>query len=187
MSGDGVIDTNDKTILGNAYPDFYGGFSTSLSWKGFDLGASFTYSYGGEVINFQDYYLFNVEGSSNQYAIAADRYVSDTNPGRNNVPIATRISVTNQSLKLSSYYVEDASYFRCSNITLGYTLPKRLLRKIGVESCRVYVSGDNLFTITDYRGYNPEVSYKSSNLMPGFDWGCYPLSRIYSVGLNLTF
>ena len=187
VSGDGVIDTNDKTILGNAYPDFTGGFSTSLSWKGFDLGASFTYSYGGEVINFQDYYLFNVEGSSNQYAIAADRYVSDTNPGRNNVPIATRISVTNQSLKLSSYYVEDASYFRCSNITLGYTLPKRLLRKIGVESCRVYVSGDNLFTITDYRGYNPEVSYKSSNLMPGFDWGCYPLSRIYSVGLNLTF
>ena len=187
VSGDGVIDTNDKTILGNAYPDFTGGFSTSLSWKGFDLGASFTYSFGGEVINFQDYYLFNVEGSSNQYAIAADRYVSDTNPGRNNVPIATRISVTNQSLKLSSYYVEDASYFRCSNITLGYTLPKRLLRKIGVESCRVYVSGDNLFTITDYRGYNPEVSYKSSNLMPGFDWGCYPLSRIYSVGLNLTF
>lgn len=187
VSGDGVIDTNDKTILGNAYPDFTGGFSTSLSWKGFDLGASFTYSYGGEVINFQDYYLFNVEGSSNQYAIAADRYVSDANPGRNNVPIATRISVTNQSLKLSSYYVEDASYFRCSNITLGYTLPKHLLRKIGIESCRVYVSGDNLFTITDYRGYNPEVSYKSGNMMPGFDWGCYPLSRIYSVGLNLTF
>ena len=66
-------------------------------------------------------------------------------------------------------------------------MPKRLLRKIGVASCRVYVSGDNLFTITDYRGYNPEVSYKSSNLMPGFDWGCDPLSRIYSVGLNLTF
>ena len=103
VNGDGVIDTNDKTILGNAYPDFTGGFSTSLSWNGFDLGASFTYSYGGEVINFQDYYLFNMEGSSNQYAIAADRYVSDMNPGRNNVPVATRISVTNQSLKLSSY------------------------------------------------------------------------------------
>lgn len=64
VNRDGVIDTNDKTILGNAYPDFTGGFSTSLSWNGFDLGASFTYSYGGEVINFQDYYLFNVEGSS---------------------------------------------------------------------------------------------------------------------------
>jgi len=83
--------------------------------------------------------------------------------------------------------VEDASFFRCANITLGYTLPKRWTSKLHITSCRVYVSGDNLFTITPYRGYNPEVSYKSSNMMPGFDWGCYPLSRIYSVGLNLTF
>lgn len=186
-NGDGVINTNDKKILGDAYPDFTGGLTTNLSWKGIDLSASFTYAYGGEVINFQDYYLFNMEGSSNQYAIAADRYVSDANPGRNNVPAASRISVTNSSLKLSSYYVEDASYFRCANITLGYTLPKQLLRKLRIESCRIYVSGDNLFTITPYRGYNPEVSYKGSNLLPGFDWGCYPLSRIYSVGVNLTF
>ena len=177
----------DKTIIGDAYPDFTGGFSTSLSWKGIDFSASFAYSYGGEVINFQDYYLYNMEGSGNQYAIVADRYISDEQPGRNNVPIASRISTPNTSLKLSSYYVEDASFFRCANITLGYTLPKRWMNKLHIASCRVYFSGDNLFTITPYRGYNPEVSYKSSNLMPGFDWGCYPLSRIYSVGLNLTF
>ena len=126
-------------------------------------------------------------GSGNQYSIVADRYISDAQPGRNNVPIASRISTTNTSLKLSSYYVEDASFFRCANITLGYTLPKRWTSKLHITSCRVYVSGDNLFTITPYRGYNPEMSYKSSNMMPGFDWGCYPLSRIYSVGLNLTF
>ena len=72
------------------------------------------------------------------------------------------------------------------NITLGYTLPKRLLRKIGVESRAGDVSGDNLFTITDYRGYNPEVSYRREP-DARIDWGCYPLSRIYSVGLNLTF
>ena len=128
-----------------------------------------------------------MEGSGNQYSIVADRYISDAQPGRNNVPIASRISTTNTSLKLSSYYVEDASFFRCANITLGYTLPKRWMSKLHVSSCRVYFSGDNLFTITPYRGYNPEVSYKSSNLMPGFDWGCYPLARIYSLGLNLTF
>ena len=139
------------------------------------------------MINFQDYYLYNMEGSSNQYAIAKDRYVSDSEPGRNNVPIATRISTTNGSLKLSSYYVEDASYFRCTNVTLGYSLPSKWMERIKIASCRIYVSGDNLFTITPYRGYNPEVSYKSSNLMPGFDWGCYPLSRIWSAGLNLTF
>lgn len=186
-NGDGVITTDDKTIIGDAYPDFTGGFSTSLSWNGLDFSASFAYSYGGEVINFQDYYLYNMEGSGNQYSIVADRYISDAQPGRNNVPIASRISTTNTSLKLSSYYVEDASFFRCANITLGYTLPKRWTSKLHITSCRVYVSGDNLFTITPYRGYNPEVSYKSSNMMPGFDWGCYPLSRIYSVGLNLTF
>lgn len=186
-NGDGIITTDDKTIIGNAYPDFTGGFSTSLSWNGLDFSASFAYSYGGEVINFQDYYLYNMEGSGNQYSIVADRYISDAQPGRNNVPIASRISTTNTSLKLSSYYVEDASFFRCANITLGYTLPKRWTSKLHITSCRVYVSGDNLFTITPYRGYNPEVSYKSSNMMPGFDWGCYPLSRIYSVGLNLTF
>lgn len=185
VNGDGLINTEDKTILGDAYPDFTGGFSTNLSWNGLDFSASFTYSYGAQVINFQDYYLLNMEGSSNQYAVAADRYISDDQPGRNNMFIASRTSGSN--LKLPSFYVEDASYFRCSNITLGYTLPKRLLRKVGVESCRVYVSGDNLFTITPYRGYNPEVSFKGSNMMPGFDWGCYPLSRIYTVGLNLTF
>ena len=187
VNGDGLITTDDKTIIGDAYPDFTGGFSTNLSWKGLDFSASFVYSYGGEVINFQDYYLYNMEGSGNQYAIVADRYISDEQPGRNNVPIASRISTPNTSLKLSSYYVEDASFFRCANITLGYTLPKRWMSKLHVSSCRVYFSGDNLFTITPYRGYNPEVSYKSSNLMPGFDWGCYPLARIYSLGLNLTF
>lgn len=187
VNGDGVISTDDKTIIGDAYPDFTGGFSTSLSWKGLDFGASFAYSYGGQVINFQDYYLYNMEGSGNQYAIVADRYISDEMPGRNNVPIASRTSTSNTSLKLSSYYVEDASFFRCSNITIGYKLPKRWTTKLHIASCRIYVSGDNLFTISGYRGYNPEVSYKSSNMMPGFDWGCYPLARIYSAGINLTF
>lgn len=184
VNGDGLINTDDKTIIGNPYPDFTGGFSTSLRWKGFDFAASFSFSCGGQVLNFQDYYLLNVEGTSNNFAIAADRYKSDQEPGRNNVPIASRVS---SSLKLPSYYLEDASYFRCANITLGYTLPEKFLRKVGVEKCRVYFSGDNLFTISNYRGYNPEVSYKSSNMMPGFDWGCYPLARIYTVGFNLTF
>lgn len=119
VNGDGLITTDDKTIIGDAYPDFTGGFSTNLSWKGLDFSASFVYSYGGEVINFQDYYLYNMEGSGNQYAIVADRYISDEQPGRNNVPIASRISTPNTSLKLSSYYVEDASFFRCANHHAG--------------------------------------------------------------------
>jgi hypothetical protein len=187
VNGDGIITTEDKTILGDAYPDFTGGFSTSLSWNGLDFNASFTYSYGADVINYQNYYLYNMEGSGNQFSIVADRYISDSQPGRNNVPQASRSTLTNTSLRLASYFVEDASYFRCSNITLGYTLPRKWVQKVRIASCRIYISGDNLFTITGYRGYNPEVSSKTSSLTPGFDWGCYPLSRIYSVGLNLTF
>ena len=187
VNGDRVIDTNDKKVLGDAYPDFTGGFSTSLRWEGLDFSANFTYSVGGKVINFQDYYCYNMEGSGNQYAIVADRYISDEQPGRNNVPLAERHSTTNTNLRLASFYVEDASYLRLSNVTLGYTLPKNWVRKIKMSNVRIYVSGDNLFCISPYRGYNPEISYKSSNMMAGFDWGGYPLSRIITGGINITF
>ncbi len=186
-NGDNTIDEKDKTILGDAYPDFTGGFSTSLQWAGLDFSANFTFSYGAEVINYQNYYLFNMEGSANQFADVAYRYRSDAEPGKNNIPLASRNALTNTSTRLASYFVEDASYLRCANVTLGYTLPSKWMKKIHVSKCRLYVSGDNLFTLTKYRGFNPEVSSKSSSLTPGFDWGCYPLSRIFSVGLNLTF
>ena len=187
VNKDGVIDTNDKKVLGDAYPDFTGGLSTSLRWAGLDFSANLTYSVGGQVINFQDYYCYNMEGSGNQYAIVADRYINDENPGRNNVPLAERHSTTNTNLRLASFYVEDASYIRLSNVTLGYTLPKNWTEKVKLSRVRLYVSGDNLFCISPYRGYNPEISYKSSNMEAGFDWGGYPLSRIITGGINLTF
>ncbi len=83
--------------------------------------------------------------------------------------------------------MEDASYIRLSNVTLGYTLPKNWTEKVKLSRVRLYVSGDNLFCISPYRGYNPEISYKSSNMEAGFDWGGYPLSRIITGGINLTF
>ena len=178
VNGDGLITTDDKTIIGDAYPDFTGGFSTSLSWNGLDFSASFAYSYGGEVINFQDYYLYNMEGSGNQYSIVADRYISDAQPGRNNVPIASRISTTNTSLKLSSYYVEDASFFRCANITLGYTLPKRIANKIAMQSLRVYLSGVNLFTFSPFKLWDPDLQTGATN---------YPNNRIINLGLTIGF
>ena len=187
VNGDGTIDTNDKKVLGSAFPDFTGGLSTTLRWAGLDFSANITYSVGAKVINFQDYYCYNLEGSGNQYAIVADRYISDEQPGRNNVPLAERHSTTNTNLRLASFYVEDASYLRLSNVTLGYTLPESWTKKVKLSKVRVYVSGDNLFCISPYRGYNPEISYKSSNMEAGFDWGGYPLSRIITGGINITF
>ena len=186
VNGDGVIDTEDKTIIGDAYPDLSGGLSTTVSWKGLELSAALTYSIGGEVVNFQSYYLNNMEGSANQFASVDRRYRSDEDPGYDNIPLAVRISTPNTSLKLSSYYVEDASFLRLSNVTLGYQFQEKLLEKLKVKALRVYASVDNAFTLTRYQGYNPEVSYKSSNLTPGFDWGCYPLARTWSIGLSVT-
>lgn len=187
VNKDGIIDTNDKKVLGDAFPDFTGGLSTSLRWKGIDFSANLTYSVGAQVINFQDYYCYNMEGSGNQYAIVADRYIDDAHPGRNNVPLAERHATTNTSNRLNSFYVEDASYLRLSNVTLGYTLPQAWVKRVKLSKVRIYASGDNLFCISPYRGYNPEISYKSSNMMAGFDWGGYPLSRIITGGINITF
>ena len=88
---------------------------------------------------------------------------------------------------VSSYMVNDASYFRCTNITLNYNLPQKWVEKIKLRGVSLFASIDNAFTITDYIGYNPDVSYKSGNLMPGFDWGTYPLSRAYNFGCKLSF
>lgn len=187
IDGDGRITDDDRGVLGNAFPDFTYGISTNFSYKGFDLSAVFTGSQGGKVINFQKYYLYNMEGSGNQLVSTLNRWQSDTNPGNGHVFRADRQSNTNVSMRLASYMVEDASYFRCANLTLGYNFKASLLNKIKLQGLRLYASVDNLFTISDYEGYNPEVDYKGDNLLPGFDWGVYPLSRTFSIGAKLTF
>ncbi|WP_165043822.1 TonB-dependent receptor [Dysgonomonas sp. ZJ709] len=187
VDGNGTINDEDRGILGDAFPDFTYGISTNFAYKGFDLSAVFTGSQGAKVINFQKYYLYNMEGSGNQLSSVLNRWQSDANPGNGEVFRAARHSTTNVSMRLASYMVEDASYFRCANITLGYTFNNALLRKIRLQGLRLYGSVDNLFTISDYQGYNPEVDYKGDNLLPGFDWGVYPLARTFSVGAKLTF
>jgi len=188
VNGDKTIDNKDREILGSAYPDFTGGISTSLKYKGFDLSAVFSYSFGAQVINFNDFYIYNMEGSGNQYGIVRERYRSEEQPGNGYVPLALRHGNKNTGMKMSDRYIDDASYFRLSNLTLGYNFQKSVLEKIKLQGLRLYVSGDNVFTATNYRGFNPEVNEKSSNpLAPGFDWGCYPLARIITAGLSITF
>jgi TonB-linked SusC/RagA family outer membrane protein len=187
VDGNGRITEDDRDILGNAYPDFTYGFSFDLAYKGFDLRATFTGQQGAKVINFQKYYIWGLESYGNQLATADQRWRSADNPGRGDIPRATRASTPNISNRLASFFVDDASYFRCSNITLGYNVPTALLQRIHVQALRFYASADNLFTITKYEGYNPEVDSYGNNLQPGLDWGVYPLSRTYSIGLKLTF
>lgn len=186
--GNGIVNDADKTVIGTPYPKFTYGFALNTTYKTFDLRASFNGSYGNQVLDGQDYYLYNFEGSGNQYAEVANRYRNEANPGNGLNYRASRAGTQSNSTRLSSFYIQDGSYFRCTNITLGYSFPKMLANAIKVSNIRVYASVDNAFTITDYKGYNPEVDYSGgSNLTPGVDYGNYPLARTYNLGVKLTF
>jgi TonB-linked SusC/RagA family outer membrane protein len=188
VDGNGIVDDNDKTVIGTPHPDFTYGFALNTSYKTFDFRASFNGSQGNQVLDGQDYYLFNMEGSGNQYVEAADRYRNAANPGSGEVYRASRAGTQSNSTRLSTFYIQDGSYFRLTNVTLGYTFPKSVSSNLKVSNIRVYASVDNVFTITDYKGYNPEVDYSGgSNLTPGVDYGNYPLARTYNLGVKLTF
>lgn len=188
-NGDGVVDDDDKTIIGNPHPKFTYGFNISANYKDLDLTASFNGSYGNKVLDGQDYYLFNMEGSGNQYVEVDQRYRDEQNPGNGWIYKASRGGTQSNSTRLSTFYLQDGSFFRCTNLTLGYSFSHIKRWTSGVISkLRLYVAADNLFTITKYKGYNPEVDYNNgSNLTPGVDYGKYPLVRAFNMGIQLTF
>jgi TonB-linked SusC/RagA family outer membrane protein len=194
---DGVVNDADKTIIGSPYAKFTYGFALNSTFKKFDLSAAFNGSYGNQILDGQDYYLYNGEGSGNQYANVADRYRNAQNPGDGSFYRASRAGTQSNSTRLSTFYLQSGSYLRCTNLTLGYTLPGFLQNTLGLTKARVFASVVNAFTITKYKGYNPDVDYNYSgaasnstqpaNLAPGIDYGTYPLVRSYNLGVNVTF
>ncbi|QKJ30344.1 TonB-dependent receptor [Mucilaginibacter mali] len=196
-NGDGKVTDADKSVIGSPYAKFTYGFALNASYKGFDFTTNFNGSYGNQVLDGQDYYLFNMEGSGNQYSVVADRYRNDAQTGNGQVYRASRGGDQSNSTRLSTFYLQDGSFLRCDGITLGYTVPKSLLGKAGISRLRIFASATNVFTITKYKGYNPEVDYNYSsgatnstqnpNLAPGVDYGVYPLVRGYNLGVNLAF
>jgi TonB-linked SusC/RagA family outer membrane protein len=187
-NGDGVINDSDKGIIGTPYAKYTYGFALNASYKAFDFRASFNGSYGNKVLDAQDYYLYNFEGSGNQYADVADRYVSASQTGSGLNYRANRSGTQSNSTRLSSFYIQDGSYFRMTNAMLGFNFPKSVAQRLKIQNLRIFTSVDNAFTITKYKGYNPEVDYNNgSNLTPGVDYGNYPLARTYNLGLKVTF
>lgn len=189
IDGNGVVDDNDKTIIGTPYPKFTYGLNISGNYKNIDFTSSFNGSYGNKVLDGQDYYLFNMEGSGNQYVEVDQRYRSAANPGNGWVYKASRGGTQSNSTRLSTFYLQDGSFFRCTNLSIGYTFSNiKQISKGFIANLRIYASVDNFFTITKYKGYNPEVDYNNgANLTPGVDYGKYPLARAYSMGVQLTF
>jgi TonB-linked SusC/RagA family outer membrane protein len=181
LNGDGVVDSKDQTIIGNPNPKFIGGFSNNFSYKGFDLNLFFQWSYGNQIMN-ANRYVFEGDLAQNrdQFATYANRWT----PTNQNTDIpAVR---GNGPYVYSSRVVEDGSYIRLKTAQLGYSFSNKLLSRINIKSFKVYLSGQNLITVTGYSGLDPEVSAYNSALTPGFDYSAYPRARTITVGLNLT-
>lgn len=197
-----VIDENDKTIIGNANPLFYGGFNNTFKYKNLDLSIFFTYSYGGEVLNAtkltntqagkSGYNVLDAANSRNRWmtinqegAIVTDpQELASLNAGKT---VAAVYDMEMGDKYIHSWAVEDASFLRLSNITVGYNFPKKWIQKASIQNLRLYATGSNLFVWTPYSGFDPEVSTLGSNLTPGVDFGAYPRSRSYVFGVNVTF
>ena len=187
VDGDGVLDLDkDRAVVGNYMPKFTYGFGGKLWYKGFDLDFSFQGVYGNKILNLNRRYIDNMEGNVNGTIVALNRWQSESNPGNGQVNKANR-KQTGYNGRTSTWHLEDGSYLRLQNVSLGYAFPKKWIKPFSIEKLRIYVSGQNLVTFTNYSGYNPEVNARPDKaLTPGEDYGTYPLARIFMFGINLT-
>ncbi|NDW08695.1 TonB-dependent receptor [Dysgonomonas sp. 520] len=208
LDGDGEITEKDRKVIGNAQPKHTGGFGINATWKGFDLSALFNWSFGNDIYN-ANKIEFNTYSGSKKYqnlssAMRLGNRFSTIDPatglniyhGANANP--ARLQEINQNASIwhpiinstifHSWAVEDGSFLRLSNLTLGYTLPKKLIKKLMLQNLRVYATGYNLHCWTSYSGQDPEVdTRRSTPLTPGVDYSAYPKSRSFVFGVNITF
>ena len=203
LDGNGVINENDRTVIGNANHKFYGGLNNRLKIKDFDLSVFLTFAYGGQVLNAtklrtsvvgeRNYNALNVTNSANRWMsidafgqeVTDPQELAELNKGKT---VAAYYDMENGDVRVHSWAIEDASYLRVSNVTVGYTFPRKLLKKVGLKKLRMYVTGNNLFVWTPYTGYDPEVSTRrNAQLTPGVDYAAYPRSRTFVIGLSAGF
>lgn len=178
INGDGVFTTaNDRTIIGNAQPDFILGLGNNFSWKGFSLSVFLQGSYGNKILNSNRQSLELFTGQQNAAASALDRW-KPTNPSQT-IPRAK----LDPAPVFSDRFIENGSFLRVKNVSLGYSLPKSVIGK--VSAINVFVSAQNLLTWTSYTGFDPEVT-SGNNVSPGTDLGIYPVSRTVSAGVRVT-
>jgi len=202
LNGDGRVTVADRKVIGNASPDFTGGFSLNGYLYGFDFGANFNFMIGNQVYNankveftssrkFYNRNLVEMMDVDNRWTnidwstgdlITDAAQLKSVNAGK------TMWSPAVGNAVFSDWAVEDASFLRLQSATVGYTLPETLTRKVFIKKARIYVTGTNLFCLTRYSGYDPEVdTRRSTPLTPGVDYSAYPKSIGFVAGLNLTF
>lgn len=201
LDNTGEIDEKDREVIGNANPKLYGGMTNTFTYKGFDLSIFLNFSIGNKVYSANKMYYtkfnnqwrntlkeeamnrFTVMNANGEYIFHDPAQLAEVNKNRNYVSVEG-----SSDLYFHSGYVEDGSFLKINNISLGYTLPRELTKKIKLSTVRFYATGYNLHTFTKYSGYDPEVNtYPNNGLTPGIDWGAYPSSISFVFGANIAF
>jgi TonB-linked SusC/RagA family outer membrane protein len=210
---DGIVDSYDRVVIGNTNPLFQGGFGFTSSSYGFDLNANFTFTVGNDIYNAnkiattQQYRdgtypnMLDIMSQRNSYSymnpetgqlMTSLADLAKWNEGANAKQYWSPYSLGNATIVPTSWAIENGSFLRLQSLTIGYTLPKKIINKLRIQNIRVYTTATNLFIITNYSGFDPEISSSVrnsaySNLTPGIDYSSYPKSRGYTFGLNITF
>jgi TonB-linked SusC/RagA family outer membrane protein len=190
INNDGQLTADDRVVIGNGYPLHTGGWSNNFRYKNFDLNLFFQWSYGNSIINanrmwFEPGLGIQQRGSfipgQNTFAEFANRWTPENQ--NTDIPRLNRVSAG----LYSSQYVEDGSYLRIKTLNVGYNLPTTLLKRYKVSALRIYVAASNLYTLTHYKGFDPEVSAFQTTLTPGLDYSAYPRPFTITGGINLSF
>lgn len=191
-NGNGSIDPEDRAYLGSGQADFTYGFNLSADYKGFDISANFYGMQGNEIVNGMGRQLLDLTDYYNAYADRLDRFHPINNPNGSQPRVT--LNDSNNNLRFSDRYVEDGSFLRLKNLQLGYSIPKKYIQKSHIDNLRLYISGQNLLTLTKYKGYDPEIGDLTQDarsdvrsLGIGVDLGNYPQPRMYYFGLNVNF
>jgi TonB-dependent starch-binding outer membrane protein SusC len=187
LNGDGKINDNDRTIIGSPHPTLTGGLNLGVNYKNFDFTAFMFGSFGNDIFNYTKMFSYFMNFNSNIGKDVLAVQGTGINPKINGADVASRAS--------STFYIEKGSYVRLANLQVGYKVPKTIADKLGISGARLYLQGQNLFTITGYSGVDPAVS--SANIgggnnvtdsaKMGFDGGHYPANKITTIGLNIQF
>jgi hypothetical protein len=182
---DGIINDEDRHIIGNTQPKHFGGFLNEFSYKNFKLSIQSAWSYGNNIYNKNIKKLTDTASPwANKLAIINDRW----DPEHPNNTLTSFNSGASGNFNSAAYsmYIEDGSYFRISNITLNYQFSKKIASSVGIKGARIYASVDNAFLFTNYTGWDPDVSVGNNQLTPGLDVDSYPRARTYTFGLNIN-
>ena len=184
VNKDGIINGDDRQVIGSPLPDFYGGFGTDFRYRDFSLNVLFTYSYGNEVYNLFAQRMSSMEDYSNQSSAILNRWISPEVPGDGTLPRAAYGDPSGNAVTCDRW-VEDGSYLKLRSVSLNYNVPLRD-RSGFIKGIDVFVNANNLFTVTGYSGFDPEVFSSVNPLLRGVDTGASPMPRSYIFGIKLS-